>query len=122
MNRPTVAIIGASADPSKYGNISIRSHLSEGWDVYPVNPKETMIDGLKVYRSVSEIPVPLTRVSIYLPPPIGMKVIEEVAKKGAQEVYLNPGSDSDELVEKARALGLNVVIACSITQSRPPKS
>lgn len=121
MGKPTIAVVGASADPSKYGNIAVRTYLQSGYEVFPVHPKEEKIEGLKVYRSVSEIPVALDRISVYLPSQIGMKVIEEIARKGTKELFLNPGSESDELIEKARSLGLNVIVACSITDVRNPK-
>ena len=118
MAKPTIAIVGASSDRSKYGNVAVHSYLQAGYEVFPVNPKEERIEGLKAYRSVAEIPVALDRVSVYLPPPIGMKVVEEIAKKGTKELFLNPGSESDELVAKAQSLGLNVIVACSITALR----
>lgn len=110
---PTVAIIGASADRSKYSNKSIHAHLKAGYDVYPVHPKEETIEGLKVYRSVLEVPVALDRVSLYLPPAIGVKVLDDIAKKGCQELWVNPGAESPELMTKATALGLNAIYACS---------
>ena len=115
MKRPTVAVVGASADRSKYGNKAVRAYVIQGYEVFPVNPKETQIEGLRVYRSVSEIPVGLDRVTVFLPPALGIKVVEEIARKGTRELFLNPGSESDELVEKARTLGLNVIVACSIS-------
>ena len=118
MDKPTIAIVGASSDRSKYGNVAVRSYREAGYEVFPVHPKETEIEGLKVYRSVAEIPAPLDRVSVYLPPQVGMKVIEEIAKKGTKELFLNPGSESDELVAKAQSLGLNVIVACSVTALR----
>ena len=118
MAKPTIAVVGASADRSKYGNIAVRTYLDQGYEVFPVHPKENEIEGLRVYRSVSEIPKALDRVSVYLAPAVGMKVIEGIAKKGTKELFLNPGSESDELIEKARALGLNVIVACSITDVR----
>ena len=39
MSQPTVAIIGASTDRSKFGNKSVRAHLQQGYEVFPVNPK-----------------------------------------------------------------------------------
>ncbi len=118
MAKPTIAVVGASADRSKYGNIAVRTYLAQGYEVFPVHPKETEIEGLKVYRSVLEILASLDRVSVYLPPAVGMKVVEEIAEKGTKELFLNPGSESDELIEKARSLGLNVIVACSITDVR----
>ena len=54
---PTVAILGASADRSKYGNKSVRAHRKQGYDVYPVNPKGGEIDGLPVYQRLADVPV-----------------------------------------------------------------
>ena len=67
MSKPTVQIIGASATKNKFSNKSIHAHLHAGYDVYPVNPKEEMIEGLKCYKSVADIPVALDRISLYLP-------------------------------------------------------
>jgi predicted CoA-binding protein len=52
--------------------------------------------------------------TFYVQPEVGLQVIEEVAQKGVREVWLNPGAESDALVARARALGLNVIQACSI--------
>ena len=116
---PSVAIIGASADPSKYGNQSLRAHVQQGYDVFPVNPKGGEIEGLQVYESIGDVPVEtLDRISVYLPPAIGLKIIDDIAAKGCGELWLNPGSESDELLERARELGLNVIQACSIINVR----
>ena len=117
MNKPTVAIIGASADPSKFGNKSIHAHRRAGYDVFPVNPKEETIEGLKCYKSVLEVPVALDRVSLYLPPAVAVKVLDDIANKGCKELWVNPGVESPELIEKAGALGLNAIFACSYTDA-----
>lgn len=115
MSRPTVAIIGASADRSKFGNKSVRAHLAQGYDVYPVNPKGGEIEGLQAYASISDVPVDqLTRISLYVPPAIGLQLIDSIAAKGCDELWLNPGSESDELADKARELGFEPIVACSI--------
>ena len=114
MSKPTVAVLGASSDRSKFGNKSVRAHLAAGYDVYPVNPKGGEIEGLPVYRTVSEIPVPLTRVTVYLPPHVAQGVLEDVAAKGCEELWLNPGSDDPEVLKQAEALGLRAIAGCSI--------
>jgi uncharacterized protein len=112
---PTVAILGASADRSKYGNKSVRAHRQQGYTVYPVNPKGSEIEGLTAYKTLAEIPPgKLDRVSVYLPPAIGLQVLDEIAKRGCEELWLNPGSDDPQVVEKAESLGLNVIQGCSI--------
>jgi len=114
MPKQTVAVLGASADRSKYSNKSVRAHQAQGWDVYPVNPKGGEIEGLKVYTSLAEIPVALDRVTMYLPPAVGVNVLDEVAAAKPREFFVNPGAESDELVDKAKSLGLDPILACSI--------
>ena len=122
MPRPTVAILGASADRNKYGNISLRAHLKQGYEVFPVNPKGGEIEGLSVYTSLAEVPGGrLTRISVYLPPTVGLKLLPEIAARGCDELWLNPGSESDELIAAAQAAGLNTIIACSIVDVESQK-
>ena len=111
---PAVAVIGASGTPSKYGNRAVRAYLRQGWTVYPVNPNEQQIEGLPVFASVSAIPGPVDRASLYLPPEIGVGVLEEIQRKGIRELYVNPGAESDELIARAEQLGLEPIQACSI--------
>lgn len=115
MSKPTVAILGASADHTKFGNKSLRAHLHAGYEVYPVNPKGGAIEGLPVFASLADVPVEhLDRVSVYLPPAVGLGVLGEIAAKGAGEVWFNPGSDSPEILAEAQRLGLRAVADCSI--------
>lgn len=115
MTSPTVAIIGASANRAKFGNRSLRAHRDRGYTVFPVNPKGGTIEGLPAYRNVTEIPGGrLNRVSMYVSPEIGITLLEGIAAKGCDELWLNPGSESDELIDRARELGLETVVACSL--------
>jgi predicted CoA-binding protein len=114
MEIKTVAVIGASSDRTKYGNKAVRAYLGLGFTVYPVNPKVETVEGLKAYRSILEIEEEVDRATLYVPPKVGLKIVEEIAQKGVKELYINPGAESDELVEKARKLGLDPILACSI--------
>ena len=110
----TVAILGASSDRSKFGNKSVRAHLKAGYRVFPVNPKETEIEGLTAYPSLGAVPEPVERISVYLPPPIGRKLLPEMAKVGAREVWFNPGAADDALLAEAADLGVAAIDGCSI--------
>jgi predicted CoA-binding protein len=110
----TVAVIGASSSRQKFGNKSVRAYLRQGWTVYPVNPNEAEIEGLKAYAAITDIPGPVTRATLYLPPPLGLRVLDGIKAKGVEELYVNPGAESDELMARAEALGLNAIYACSI--------
>ena len=110
----TIAIIGASKDRGKFGNKSVRAYLNRGHRVFPVNLHEETIEGIPAFRSLLDIPENLDRVSMYLPPEKTIKMLEDIAKKGTKELFLNPGSESTEVVDRARSLGVKTVVACSI--------
>jgi uncharacterized protein len=115
MSHPTIAVIGASPDRSKFGNKAVRAYARKGYTVYPVHPSAETIEGHAAYRSIADVPAAeLDRVSIYLPPEVGLRVLPEVARMKVREVWLNPGADAPEVVARARELGLHVVVGCSI--------
>jgi predicted CoA-binding protein len=110
----SIAIIGASADRRKYGNKAVRAFLKGGWTVYPVNPGEAEIEGVTAYPSIREIPEPVDRVSMYVPPAVGLAMLPAIAAKNPREFFLNPGSEGPELITAALDLGLQPILACSI--------
>lgn len=109
-----VAIIGASNDRNKFGNRAVRAFKRQGYTVIPINPNETQVDGDKAYPSVLDVPGAIDMATIYVHAEPGIQVMEQLAKKGVGEVWLNPGADDDRVVAKAKSLGLNVIQACSI--------
>ena len=111
---PTVAVIGASSDRSKWGNKSVRAFQKQGYTVYPVNPTESDIEGLPVYKSISEVPSRPDKITVYVRPQILLKLLPEIAAKGCDELWLNPGTESDSVLAEAERLNLNVIQACSI--------
>ena len=114
MPSKTVAVIGASNDRRKFGNRAVRAFLQQGYTVIPINPGEREIEGLPAYASVLDVPVAIDMASFYVPPEIGEALLEEMARKKIPEVWLNPGSESDELIARARALSIQPIVACSI--------
>jgi len=111
---PSIAIIGASADRSKYGNKALRAYLQRGATVYPIHPTHKTVEGVRAYASILDVPGDIDIASFYVPPEVGLTVIEEVAQKGIKQVLLNPGSQSDELLRRAEELGIQATVACSI--------
>lgn len=110
----TIAIIGASPDRSKYGNKALRAYLKAGARAIPINPRHSQIEGQPCYASIGEVSEPIEIASFYVPPHIGLQVIEEVARKGISKVLFNPGSESEALMQRADELGLQWTLACSI--------
>ena len=73
------------------------------------------VEGVPAYRSIADVPAgPIDRVTVYLPPAIGLMVLPELAARAPVEVWFNPGADAPEVLAEARRLGLNVIVGCSI--------
>jgi predicted CoA-binding protein len=113
MNK-VVAVIGASSNRNKFGNRAVRAFQQQGYTVVPINPHEAVVEGLTAYASVLDVPGAIDMASFYLPPEIGLRVIDDVARKGIPEVWLNPGAESDALIARAKALHIQPIVACSI--------
>jgi acetate---CoA ligase (ADP-forming) len=88
-----VAVVGASSDPTKFGNVLLKSLIDGGFagDIYPVNPKADVIHGLQCYPSVAAIPGTLDLAVIVVPAAAVPPVIEQVAEKGAAGIFLLSG-------------------------------
>lgn len=112
---PTIAVIGAGPDRRKFANKCVRAYRAADWTVFPVHPSAEIVEGLPVHRSLADVPLDhLDRVSVYLPPSVGVTALESFAGKLIGEVWLNPGADGPDVVARAKELGLNVVCDCSI--------
>ena len=110
----TIAVVGASRDRRKYGNKCVRAYAAAGWRVIPVNPVEKEIESLEVAARLGDVGEALDRISLYLPPPVTLEVLPEIAEKGAAEVWFNPGSADREVIAEARRRGIAVRNGCSI--------
>jgi predicted CoA-binding protein len=110
----TVAIIGASNNRTKFGNKAVRAYLEQGYAVYPINPRESQIEGVPALKSIRDMPLRPQRISLYVLPHIVLNLLPDIAAVGCDELWLNPGTESDEVLQEAGRLGLNVVQACSI--------
>lgn len=108
-------IIGASSHRRKFGNRAVRAYLRQNHEVLPVNPHEDSVEGLPCFHSALEAPGKVDRTLFYVPPQIGLQVIEDLAKRGdAGEIWLNPGAESPALIDRARQLGFEPVLDCAI--------
>lgn len=103
------AVVGASADRSKFGNKVLRAYLEAGMAVYPVNPRGGEIEGLEAFTSLADLPETALSVSIITPPSITERVVEEAAAHGAKAVWMQPRAESLNAIRRARQLGLEVL-------------
>jgi hypothetical protein len=112
--KPTIAVLGASPDRSKFGNKCVRAFRDEGYKVFPINLGGSEVEGLETYRRLAEVPKALDCISVYLPPPVSLELIPEIAAAGAEKVWFNPGAANARVFEAARQAGVRALDACSI--------
>ncbi|MFC2174992.1 CoA-binding protein [archaeon] len=109
-----IAVIGASNDKEKWGNKAVRAYATMGWTVFPINPHDREVEGLEAYKSVLKVPYKIDRVSLYTPAEVSLKLVNQIRKVGAKEVFINPGAESDELIEALKKAGIKPLLQCSI--------
>lgn len=115
-----VAVVGASSRRESYGNMAVRAFVRQGYVVIPINPHATEIEGLRAYPSVIDVPGTIDLATLYVPPAIGINVLDELVRKRISEVWLNPGADGPAIEQRARALGLVTVVDCSLRRIGMP--
>jgi predicted CoA-binding protein len=103
------AVVGASSDRTKYGNKVLRCYLQHHKTVYPVNPTEKTIEGLKVYAHISELPDEVESISIITPPPITEKIVSQAIEKNIRNIWMQPGAESKLAIENCLKHGINVI-------------
>jgi len=102
-NAKTVAVVGISPDPERPSYYVSERVISKGMHrVYFVNPKYAgqEILGIKVLSSLEEVPEPIDIVNVFRNPAHIEPIFEEALKVGAKYVWLQPGCENMEVIEK----------------------
>lgn len=108
----TIAMVGASADKTKFSYGVLRQLSEIGYDILPVNPNPsvTEIRGLKVYRSLEEIEKPVDMVDVFRPKEELLGIAAQAIDIGAKVLWAQIGVYDDEAAKMAEAAGLKVVM------------
>ncbi len=87
-NPRAIAIVGASKTEGKIGHSVVKNAVQSGYTgkVYPINPKESEILGLKCYPSITDAPGPIDLVALVIPAPAIIPVAEECGRKGVKHL------------------------------------
>lgn len=101
------AIVGATDTPGKYGGRIYRDLKRKGYPVFAVNPRAETVDGDPAYSSLTALPEVPTMAVMVVPAPVGVKVIDDAAEAGIENIWVQPGALSKELGEKLDAEGFS---------------
>lgn len=102
------AVVGASADRSKYGNKVLRCYQQHGLPVVGVHPKLTEVEGVPVHPSLTAVPGPRA-VSVVAPPAAAVGVVADAAAAGVRHLWFQPGAEAPEALAAAQAAGIEVI-------------
>ena len=107
------AVSGVSRTPGQPANAIFRRLRDSGYEVFPVNPRATEVEGVKCFSSVAEVPGPLDGVVIATAPVVSADVVRECAEKDVRHVWMHRsfggGSVADEAVAECERLGIECI-------------
>jgi uncharacterized protein len=105
-----IAMVGLSSNPFRPSHFAAIYMIAQGYDVIPVNPRETEVLGRRSYRSLREAPGPIEIVDIFREPSAVPAIVDDAIAVGAQVVWMQLGVIHEEAAERALAAGLEVVM------------
>lgn len=115
----TIALVGATDNPAKYGHTIYHDLKRKGYAVVPVNPQRETVGGDRAYPTVGDIPEPPTIVNFVIPPRFTLHVLKQCKELGLMNVWLQPGAESPQVMEYIQENGFNYLAnACIMVRSR----
>ena len=106
----TIAVVGASADPTKPAYRIPRYLQRQGYRIVPVNPRGGTILGEPVFTTLAEVNVPVDVVDVFRPAAEAPEIARQAIAIGAKVLWLQVGIESEEARHLAEAAGLRVVM------------
>jgi predicted CoA-binding protein len=115
----TIAILGASEDPSRYSNLACRTLQALGHKVYAVSLHGNPIHNTLGVKRLHEIPEPIDTLTLYLNPANQQKLLPEILALSPppKRVIFNPGSESDATERALHAAGIETLHACTLVMA-----
>ncbi|MGZ4984658.1 MAG: CoA-binding protein [Chthoniobacterales bacterium] len=113
-----VAVLGASPKPDRYAYRAMEMLREYGHHAIPVNPAFDVILGEKCFPRIADTPKPIDTVTMYLNKQRSDPLIDEIIAAKPRRIIMNPGAENDDLAEKTRHAGIEVVEACTLVMLR----
>jgi predicted CoA-binding protein len=118
--QPSFALVGASSDSKRFGNIVYRTLKSKSLHVLPVNPKYKEIDGDTCYPDLMSLPEKPEAAIIVTSKTNTDKVVADIIKTGVKHVWIQQGSDTEKAKEIARMNNIQLITnKCIIMHAEP---
>ena len=105
----TIAVVGASRDPSKAGGSVPEGLQRRGYRIIPINPYADKLFGERVYRSLLEVPDKIDLVDVFRPAADAPGIARQAAAIGAKALWLQEDIRSEEARQIAEEAGMEYV-------------
>lgn len=114
-----IAVIGVSDNPEKFGFKIFRDLIKSGFNAYGINPRDGEVLDKKIYRNLQELEIIPDLVITVVPSQVTEKIVDECKDMGIKEIWMQPGSESKDAIEKAKRYGISATYnACFMVEHR----
>lgn len=103
------AVVGVSINPEKYGHQVYKDLKEAGYVVYAINPNIDEVLGDQCYNSLSDLPEKPDVVDTVVPPEVTEEIVKECKELGIKRVWMQPGSESENVIRFCEENDINVV-------------
>jgi predicted CoA-binding protein len=115
----TVAVVGATDNPEKYGSVIYQDLKAKGFKVFPVNPNRATVDGDPAYRSLADLPERPTIVNLVVHPDQTLEVLRQAKELGLTNAWVQPGAGGGDVVDYLENNGFTYLAnSCIMVRSR----
>jgi len=105
-----IAMVGLSQNPFRPSHFAAVYLIAEGYDVIPVNPRESEVLGRRSYPTVADVPDPVEVVDIFREPSAVPEIVDQAIAKHAKVVWMQLGVIHNEAARRAHEAGIEVVM------------
>ena len=113
-----IAVVGVSHKEDKISFRIFRDLISAGFIVEGINPSNGSIAGREISRSLKELSSVPDLVITVVPPQVTERIVEECRELGVKEIWMQPGSESEAAIKKAKEYRISVVYnACFMVRN-----
>ena len=112
-----MVVIGVSNNREKYGYKIFRDLLRAKYKVSGVNPAGGEVEGQKIFRKLADVSPKPDMVITVVQHAVTEQIVEQCRELGINEIWMQPGSESEAAISKAREYGIKVThSACIMIQ------
>ncbi len=109
LSEKNIAVVGVSRNDKKFGYTIFKELKTKGYNVYPVNPNASNIDGEKCYPSLLALQGKVEAAILVIPPFVARETVKDAHSAGIKKIWMQQGSESEEAINYCEEIGIDVI-------------